>query len=36
MPEGLNEGVVKERHYALNWLIGVNNRASWDNVTINT
>ena len=36
MPGGLQEGVVKERHYALNWLIGVNNKAAWDNVTINT
>ena len=36
IPAGLNEGVIKERHYALNWLIGINNRASWDNVTINT
>lgn len=35
-PADLQEGVVKERHYALNWLIGVNNNATWDNVTINT
>jgi len=30
-PMGVNDGVVYERHYALNWLTGFEN-ADWDNV----
>jgi Domain of unknown function (DUF4272) len=32
-PGGLDPGVVQERHYALNWLIGYSDQ-EWDNVTI--
>lgn len=31
----LDPGVTKERHYALNWLIGYNEQA-WDHVTTDT
>ena len=34
-PAGLDGGVVTERHYALNWLIGYMNQA-WDDVTPDT
>ena len=33
--EGLNRGVVMERHYALNWLIGYAGR-DWDEVSTDT
>lgn len=35
MPRGLDEGVVYERHYALNWLIGYLDQ-EWDDVTTDT
>lgn len=34
-PAGLEKGVVKERHYALNWLVGYMDQA-WDDVTTDT
>jgi hypothetical protein len=34
-PAGLEKGVVMERHYALNWLIGYMNQA-WDDVSTDT
>jgi len=34
-PVGLDEGVVTERHYALNWLIGYMDQ-DWDDVTTDT
>ena len=34
-PAGLDPGVVYERHYALNWLIGYQGQA-WDEVTTDT
>lgn len=36
VPAGLEPGVVLERHYALNWLIGYNDNADWDDVTTDT
>ena len=35
IPAALDPGVTKERHYALNWLIGYNGQA-WDHVTTDT
>jgi hypothetical protein len=35
-PEGLHGGVVMERHRALNWLVGYNDGADWDDVTTDT
>lgn len=34
-PAGVDPGVVYERHYALNWLIGYGNQA-WDDVATDT
>jgi len=34
-PAALDPGVTKERHYALNWLIGYDEQA-WDDVTTDT
>lgn len=34
-PSGLIEGVVSERHYALNWLVGFQD-ADWDDVSTDT
>jgi hypothetical protein len=34
-PAGLDGGIIKERHYALNWLIGYMNEA-WDDVSTDT
>jgi hypothetical protein len=34
-PANLNQGVVYERHYALNWLIGYMDQ-DWDEVTTDT
>jgi len=34
-PANLNGGVVMERHYALNWLIGLE-QADWDDVSTDT
>src|SRR5262249_52289629 len=34
-PAGLDPGVVMERHYVLNWLIGYMGQA-WDNITTDT
>jgi len=35
MPAGLNNSVIMERHYALNWLIGYCDE-DWDSVTTDT
>ncbi|MCP4373825.1 MAG: DUF4272 domain-containing protein [Deltaproteobacteria bacterium] len=35
VPSGLNPGVVQERHYALNWLIGYMGQA-WDDISTDT
>jgi len=35
-PGGLNPGVVMERHHALNWLIGYDENADWDDVGTDT
>lgn len=35
-PAKLDEGVVMERHHALNWLIGYDDRADWDDVSTDT
>lgn len=35
-PAGLDPGVTMERHQALNWLIGYNDGADWDDVTTDT
>lgn len=35
-PAGLNPGVVMERHHALNWLIGYDDGAEWDDVGTDT
>jgi hypothetical protein len=35
-PAGLDPGVTMERHHALNWLIGYNDNADWDDVTTDT
>ena len=34
-PAGLDPGVVMERHYALNWLVGYSDQ-EWDDVTTDT
>ncbi len=35
-PAGLDAGVVYERHYALNWLIGYDDNADWDDISTDT
>lgn len=35
-PASLNGGVVMERHYAFNWIIGANGGADWDDIQPNT
>ena len=35
VPSGLDPGVVYERHYALNWLIGYMDQA-WDDISTDT
>lgn len=35
-PADLESGVVYERHYALNWLIGYPENADWDDVSTDT
>ena len=35
-PASLNGGVVMERHYAFNWIIGANGGAGWDDIQPNT
>lgn len=35
-PAALDGGVVIERHYAFNWIIGANNGAGWDDIQPNT
>lgn len=35
-PAGLDGGVVVERHYAFNWMIGANGGADWDDIQPNT
>ena len=32
MPASLEGGIVMERHYAFNWLIGANGGADWDDI----
>ena len=34
-PAELHPGVIRERHYALNWLIGYNGQ-DWDDITTDT
>lgn len=36
VPASLDGGVVMERHYAFNWIIGANNGADWDHIQPNT
>lgn len=35
-PARLDSGIVMERHYTFNWVIGANNRADWDYIQPNT
>lgn len=35
-PGSLDAGVVVERHYAFNWIIGANEGADWDDIQPNT
>ena len=35
-PASLDGGVVVERHYAFNWIIGANEGAEWDDIQPNT
>ena len=35
-PAGMDGGVVFERHKALNWLVGVGEKADWDHVPVDT
>jgi hypothetical protein len=35
-PVDLNCGVVVERHYAFNWLVGANDNADWDDISPDT
>ena len=35
-PTGIDGGIVIERHYAFNWIIGANNGADWDHIQPNT
>lgn len=35
-PASLNGGVVMERHYTFNWIIGANGSADWDDIQPNT
>lgn len=35
-PAGLDAGIVVERHYAFNWIIGANDYADWDDIQPNT
>lgn len=35
-PASLDAGVVMERHYAFNWLVGANEGAGWDDVRLDT
>lgn len=35
-PAGLDGGIVVERHYAFNWIIGANEGADWDDIQPNT
>ena len=35
-PGGLDSGIVVERHYAFNWIIGANGGADWDDIQPNT
>lgn len=36
VPGGLDSGVVVERHYAFNWIIGANGGENWDDIQPNT
>lgn len=36
VPTGIDGGIVIERHYAFNWIIGANNGADWDHIQPNT
>lgn len=35
-PASLDTGIVVERHYAFNWIIGANGGADWDDIQPNT
>lgn len=35
-PAKLDAGIVMERHYTFNWIIGANQEAEWDNIQPNT
>lgn len=35
-PGEMDKGVVYERHYAFNWLIGANGHTDWDSISPNT
>lgn len=35
-PGGLDSGIVMERHYAFNWLVGANGNPDWDCIQTNT
>lgn len=35
-PASLDNGIVIERHYAFNWIIGANEGADWDDIRPNT
>jgi hypothetical protein len=35
-PAGLDSGVIREQHYALNWLISANGECNWDDICPNT
>lgn len=35
-PASLDNGIVIERHYAFNWIIGANEGADWDDIQPNT
>lgn len=36
MPASLDGGVVMERHYTFNWILGANDGAAWDDIQPNT
>lgn len=34
--DGIDDGVVQEHHYAMNWLTGANDTENWDEIQCNT
>lgn len=36
MPASLDGGIVMERHYTFNWILGANDGAAWDDIQPNT